>query len=101
MSMGKDPTYFLVRHGIFLVAGLGAMAGAMALPVSRLDNRRVVVALVGVSLVLLLLVLAMPRPAGRIAGSGWDRWVSSPRSLRRSPPSFCWRSCCPGDRPIR
>lgn len=68
MSMGKDPAYFLVRHGIFLVAGLAAMAGAMALPVNRLDNRRVVVALVVASLALLLLVLAMP------AAGGAHRW---------------------------
>jgi cell division protein FtsW len=44
------------------------MAGAMALPLSRLDNRRVVVTLVGFSLVLLLLVLAMP------AAGGAHRW---------------------------
>lgn len=68
MSMGKEPTYFLVRHGIFLIAGLAAMAGAMALPVHLLDDRRVVSCLVGLSIVLLLLVLAMP------AAGGAHRW---------------------------
>jgi cell division protein FtsW len=68
MSLGKDPTYFLVRHGIFLVAGLSAMAGAMALPLHRLDDRRVVAAAVVASLALLLMVLAMP------AAGGAHRW---------------------------
>ncbi len=68
MSLGKDPTYFLVRHGVFLVAGLATMAGAMALPLNRLDDRRVVAALVVISLALLLVVLAMP------AAGGAHRW---------------------------
>jgi cell division protein FtsW len=68
MSLGKDPTYFLVRHGIFLVAGLATMAGAMALPLNRLDDRRVVAALVVTSLAMLLMVLAMP------AAGGAHRW---------------------------
>jgi cell division protein FtsW len=68
MSLGKDPTYFLVRHGAFLAVGLATMAGTMALPLHRLDDGRVVGGLVAVSLVLLLLVLAMP------AAGGAHRW---------------------------
>lgn len=68
MSLGKDPTYFLVRHGAFLALGLAAMAGAMALPLHRLDESRVVGALFAASLALLLLVLAMP------AAGGAHRW---------------------------
>jgi cell division protein FtsW len=68
MSLGKDPAYFLIRHGAFLVAGLATMAGAMALPLERLDRPRVVAAFLGASLVLLLLVLAMP------AAGGAHRW---------------------------
>src|SRR5258708_34792955 len=44
------------------------MAGAMAPPLYRLDERRVVVALTAASLALLLLVLAMP------AAGGAHRW---------------------------
>jgi cell division protein FtsW len=64
MSLGKDPTYFLVRHGAFLAIGLAAMAFSMAMPLHRLDERRIVWALVATSLVLLLLVLAMPSAGG-------------------------------------
>jgi cell division protein FtsW len=68
MSLGKDPTYFLVRHGAFLVVGLATMAATMALPLHRLDERRVAGGLFAVSLVLLLFVLAMP------AAGGAHRW---------------------------
>jgi cell division protein FtsW len=68
MSLGKEPAYFLIRHGAFLIAGLVTMAGAMALPLHLLDQRRVVVALFGSSLVMLLAVLAMP------AAGGAHRW---------------------------
>jgi cell division protein FtsW len=68
MSLGKDPTYFLIRHGAFLGIGLATMAGAMALPLQRLDRPRVVGALIAASLALLLLVLAMP------AAGGAHRW---------------------------
>jgi cell division protein FtsW len=68
MSARKDPTYFLVRHGAFLAVGLAAMAGTMAIPLHRLDQRRVVATIFAVSLALLLLVLAMP------AAGGAHRW---------------------------
>jgi cell division protein FtsW len=68
MSLGKDPTYFLVRHGTFLAVGIATMAGAMALPLDRLDSRRVVFGLLGASLLTLLAVLAMP------AAGGAHRW---------------------------
>ena len=64
MSLGLDPTYFLLRHGLFLIAGLGVMAVAMALPLRRLDRRRVVWGLLTASLGSLLLVLAMPAVGG-------------------------------------
>ena len=62
MSLGKDPTYFLVRHGAFLALGLATMAGAMALPLYRLDERRVVGGLSAAS-------LAAPARRARDAGS--------------------------------
>jgi cell division protein FtsW len=68
MSLGKEPAYFLIRHGAFLAVGLATMAGAMALPLHRLDQPRVVGVLIGTSLALLLLVLAMP------AAGGAHRW---------------------------
>lgn len=68
MSLGRDPTYFLIRHGAFLAVGVAAMAGTMALPLDVLDRRRVVAALLGASLVTLLTVLAMP------AAGGAHRW---------------------------
>jgi len=68
MSARKDPTYFLVRHGAFLAVGLAAMACAMAIPLHRLDQRRVVATIFATSLTLLLLVLAMP------AAGGAHRW---------------------------
>src|SRR5258706_5710009 len=68
MSLGKEPAYFLVRHGAFLAVGLATMAGTMALPLHRLDESRIVGALFATSLALLLLVLAMP------AAGGAHRW---------------------------
>ncbi len=68
MSLGKDPAYFLVRHGAFLAAGILVMAGTMALPLHRLDERRVALTLFAVSLLALLCVLAMP------AAGGAHRW---------------------------
>lgn len=68
MSMGKEPSYFLVRHGLFLGMAIAAMAGTMAVPLEILDRKRVVLGLVGLSLVSLLLVLAMP------AAGGAHRW---------------------------
>jgi cell division protein FtsW len=64
MSMGKAPAYFLIRHGVFLALGLATMAGAMALPLQRLDRSRTVAALFVASLALLLFVLAMPTAGG-------------------------------------
>lgn len=64
MSAGKDPTYFLVRQGVFLTVGLAVMAGVMALPLERLDTRRAVVLLMGASIVLLVLVLGAPTSQG-------------------------------------
>jgi cell division protein FtsW len=79
MSMGKDPAYFLVRHGAFLALGLATMAGAMALPIHRLDERRVVIALYAITLVALLGVLAMP------SAGGAHRWFRlGPLSLQPS-----------------
>ena len=68
MSLGKDPTYFLIRHGAFLAVGLATMAGAMALPLQRLDRPAVVGGVFAASLAMLLLVLAMP------AAGGAHRW---------------------------
>ena len=68
MSLGKDSAYFLIRHGAFLAVGLATMAGAMALPLHRLDRPRVIGTIVATSLALLLLVLAMP------AAGGAHRW---------------------------
>lgn len=64
MSLGKEPAYFLIRHGVFLAAGLATMAGAMALPLQRLDQSRFVATLFAGSLALLLFVLAMPSAGG-------------------------------------
>ena len=61
MSAGRDPSYFLVRHGVFLAAGLLALAGTMVLPLRRLDDRRAVTWLWAASIVTLIAVLAMPR----------------------------------------
>jgi cell division protein FtsW len=64
MSSGKAPTYFLVRHGAFLVAGLCAMAATMSVSLRRLDDKRVALACATGSLVALLGVLAMPSVGG-------------------------------------
>ena len=64
MSAGRDPSYYLVRHGVFLVFGLLAMAGTMSLPLPRLDDKRVVTALAATAIIALLGVLAMPTIAG-------------------------------------
>jgi cell division protein FtsW len=95
MSLGKDPTYFLVRHGAFLALGLVTMAGAIALPLYSLDESRVVGCCSPPSLALLLVVLACRPPEARTAGSGWGRWDSSRRSSQRSRPSCSLPTCCP------
>jgi len=64
MSQGKDPTYFLVRQCVFLGIGGLLMAGAMRLPLTWLNDRRVVVGLVSLSVVLLVGVLAAPSAQG-------------------------------------
>ena len=64
MSAGKSSTYFLVRHGAFLAMGLLAMAATMALPLHRLDDRRVAVALCAATFAMLVGVLAMPSIGG-------------------------------------
>jgi cell division protein FtsW len=64
MSQGKDPTYFLVRQCLFLGVGALLMAGAMRVPLSWLDDRRLVYGLVALSAVLLLAVLATPSSQG-------------------------------------
>src|SRR4029079_5315614 len=64
MSQGKAPTYFLVRQCLFLGIGALLMAGAMRLPLSWLDQKKVVYGLVVLSAVLLLAVLAMPSAQG-------------------------------------
>ncbi|HUC42824.1 MAG TPA: putative lipid II flippase FtsW [Candidatus Sulfotelmatobacter sp.] len=79
MSAGRDPSYFLVRHGVFLAAGLLALAGTMVLPLRRLDDRRAVTWLWAASIVTLIAVLAMPTI------SGAHRWFRlGPLSLQPS-----------------
>ena len=64
MSAGKDPTYFLVRQCLFLGVGGVLMTGAMRVPLGRLGDKRTVIALVALSVVLLIGVLAAPSAQG-------------------------------------
>lgn len=64
MSAGLPPTHFLVRHMIFAAFGIAALFGTMTLPLSRLDDRRVIAALVAVTVAGLFAVLAMPAVGG-------------------------------------
>lgn len=64
MSQGKDSTYFLVRQCLFLAIGGALMWGTMRIPLDRLANRRAVGLLVGLSIVLLIAVLAAPSAQG-------------------------------------
>ncbi len=64
-----NPNYFLVRQAVWAVVGLVVMLGATKLKLDLLKRRRVVLALVGIELLMLLATLAMPR----INGS--HRWL--------------------------
>lgn len=68
MSSGQNPSYFLVRHVIHAVLGLGLMLGAMHVPLRTFDDRRLLMLLVFASLAALVLVRTMP------AAGGAHRW---------------------------
>ena len=68
MSLGQSPYHYLLRHGVYVVLGVGALLGGMWLPYRKLDHARLVVALVVISIAALVAVLAMP------AAGGARRW---------------------------
>lgn len=64
IGLGRDPSHFLVRQGIFAIAGLCVLLGCMKLPYDRLDDPRLVRWLVALTLAALVGVLAMPEAGG-------------------------------------
>jgi len=81
MRLNLDPEYFLIRQCVWTCIGLVALLITMNVPYGRLADGRVVLAAVAVSLVLLIVVLAMP------AIGGAHRWlVLGP--LRLQPSEF-------------
>ncbi len=79
MSMGGSPSRFLLRHAIWVAAGMIVMLGALRIPYSRLNDRKLVVPVVTLCVVALVAVLAMP-PIG-----GAHRWF--PLGFARLQPS--------------
>lgn len=77
MSLGERGSFFLIRHGLFALAGMCILVVAMNFPYARLNDRRIVVALVVVTLIALVAVLSMP------AAGGARRWFRlGPLSLQ-------------------
>jgi cell division protein FtsW len=68
MSLGQSPYHYLLRHSLYVVLGLFALVGAMHLPYRMLDDRRLVLGLVAITMVALVAVMAMP------AAGGARRW---------------------------
>lgn len=64
MSLGQQGTFYLIRHALFALAGTCVLLIAMNFPYARLNDRRVVVALVAATLVTLVAVLSMPEAGG-------------------------------------
>lgn len=64
MSLGQSPWHYLLRHSVYVVLGIGALAAAMRFPYRRLDDLRLVLAVSGVTVVALAAVLAMPSAGG-------------------------------------
>jgi len=79
LEYSTDPSAFLWKHLIHLLLGFGALVAALSFRYRQLDDRRVVMTLLGGCLVSLLLVLAMP------AVSGAHRWIPiGPMNLQPS-----------------
>jgi cell division protein FtsW len=68
MSLGQSPYHYLLRHSIYVVLGVLALFGTMRLSYRKLDDRRIVLGLVAMTLAALIAVLAMP------AAGGARRW---------------------------
>jgi cell division protein FtsW len=64
MRYGHGPAYYLLRHALHLLVGVGVFYAAISLPYSKLADRRLVLAVVGVSFVALVAVLMMPAVGG-------------------------------------
>ncbi|HKP72034.1 MAG TPA: FtsW/RodA/SpoVE family cell cycle protein, partial [Pyrinomonadaceae bacterium] len=65
----NDQYYFVKRQAIWTVAGLIAMMGAMHFDYGWLRNRRVVIAMLAATVVMLMAVFAFPRI------NGAHRWI--------------------------
>jgi cell division protein FtsW len=72
MSRGLSPSYFLWKHAVHVALGIVVLAVASYFPYRRLSEPRIVVALLAVTFVSLLFVLAMP------AAGGAHRWFRLP-----------------------
>jgi len=71
--------HYVARQAVWTVAGLLAMMGVMHFDYGRLRDRRVVVALVAATVVLLLAVFLFPRI------NGAHRWIRLPGGFRLQP----------------
>jgi cell division protein FtsW len=71
--------YYVRRQAVWTVAGLLAMMGVMHFDYGRLRDRRIVVALVAGTVVLLLAVFLFPRI------NGAHRWIRLPGGFRLQP----------------
>jgi cell division protein FtsW len=77
MGLNEQASYFLIRHGLFALAGVCILVVAMNFRYSRLNEHRVVLGLVVVTFVSLIAVLGMP------AIGGAHRWFRiGPLSLQ-------------------
>lgn len=69
LDSGRSPSAFWVRHGLHALLGLAGMIGALSVHYQRLDRRGLIGALILITLVALIVVLAMP------AAGGARRWL--------------------------
>jgi cell division protein FtsW len=71
MAMGENhsPYYYVIKQGVWTAIGFGAMLVVMHFDYQRLRNKRIVYALLGLTVLMLLAVFAFPRV------NGAHRWI--------------------------
>jgi cell division protein FtsW len=69
MKDNGTPYHYVIKQGIWTVIGFGAMLLAMRFDYQKLRNKRIVFAMLGITVVMLLAVFAFPRI------NGAHRWI--------------------------
>jgi len=69
---GYQPTYYLMRHGIFIAVGLAAGAFAFSVPVQTWQNYAPWLFMAGALLLILVLIPGVGREVNGLACLCWD-----------------------------